>query len=399
MARVLYITTSQPGCNPRLRKSADAMSGAGHQVHVLYLYKSEWATEADAEIFEAAGWTHQLVGGSPTQHRWRYFLSRLVRKAAEMLSHRKRAFCRGYSEFLRHGAAFKPTLIVGHNPGALGPIVTLGDRLGVPVVFDAEDYHRGEFPEHSKEAKETALLEEELLPKVTAMTAASPLIARMYAELFPEKQIDVIWNVFSLKYLKQDSIAVPEDFQPLKMIWFSQVIGPDRGLLEFFQAFKFLKDIPLEVCLIGACRPGMEDMLTELLSENHQLSIRPPMPESKLFAQLANHEIGLGLETGFSTNNEIALSNKALSYPLAGCLSLLSKTQGQSQFIQTNPAAGTLIDLNDPQKVAQVIRWTKENRRALTQQRIKALALAKGKLNWELESLRLQECLGALINS
>ena len=56
MSRILYITTSQPGCNPRLRKSADAMSGAGHQVHVLYLYKSAWATEADAEIFESAGW-------------------------------------------------------------------------------------------------------------------------------------------------------------------------------------------------------------------------------------------------------------------------------------------------------------------------------------------------------
>ena len=79
------------------------MSGAGHQVHVLYLYKSEWATEADAEIFEASGWTHQLVGGSPTQHRWRYFLSRLVRKAAEMLGHRKRAFAGDTQNFCDMG--------------------------------------------------------------------------------------------------------------------------------------------------------------------------------------------------------------------------------------------------------------------------------------------------------
>ena len=106
---------------------------------MLYLYKSAWATEADTDIFESAGWTHQLVGGSPTRNRWRYFISRLVRKAAEMLGHRKRAFCRGYSEFLSRGKAFMPSLIVGHNPGALGPIVTLGDALGVPVVFDAED--------------------------------------------------------------------------------------------------------------------------------------------------------------------------------------------------------------------------------------------------------------------
>ena len=67
----------------------------------------------------------------------------------------------GDTRILRHGAAFKPT-IVGHKNG---PIVTLGDRRD--SVFDAED-HRGEFPEHSKEAKETALLQEF---KVTAMTA------------------------------------------------------------------------------------------------------------------------------------------------------------------------------------------------------------------------------------
>ena len=58
------------------------MSGAGHQVHVLYLYKSEWATEADAEIFESAGWTHQLVGGSPKLHM-AVFPGKLVRNGLQ----------------------------------------------------------------------------------------------------------------------------------------------------------------------------------------------------------------------------------------------------------------------------------------------------------------------------
>lgn len=399
MARVLYITTSQPGCNPRLRKSADAMSGAGHQVHVLYLYKSEWATEADAEIFEAAGWTHQLVGGSPTQHIWRYFLSRLVRKAAEILGHRKRAFCRGYSDFLRHGAAFKPTLIVGHNPGALGPIVTLGDRLGVPVVFDAEDYHRGEFPEHSKEAKETALLEEELLPKVTAMTAASPLIANAYGNLFLRRDIVTINNAFPLKHIAPAPTA-HKTISPLRVVWFSQVIGADRGLIEFVSGLNRQQRKTINLTLIGHCTSDMK-LFIDNQRLNHGLQVRfvSPMPEEELMIFIQQHDIGLALEKSDTLNRDLCRTNKLYTYPLCGLWTIASNTSAQTEFLKEHSDAGSLINLDDPDSIEKVISWANSNREELLQRRIKALALAKEKLNWEHESLRLQEFLGALVNS
>ena len=46
MARILFLTSSQPSINPRLRKSADAHAHAGHQVHVLY-YRTLWADVND----------------------------------------------------------------------------------------------------------------------------------------------------------------------------------------------------------------------------------------------------------------------------------------------------------------------------------------------------------------
>lgn len=397
MARVLYITTSQPGCNPRLRKSADAMSGAGHQVHVLYLYKSEWATEADAEIFESAGWTHHLVGGSPTQHRWRYFLSRLVRKAAEMLGHRKRAFCRGYSEFLRHGAAFKPTLIVGHNPGALGPIVTLGDRLGVPVVFDAEDYHRGEFPEHSKEAKETALLEEELLPKVTAMTAASPLIAEAYRRQFQPKDIVTINNAFPLKYIAPQPTPINSNSQ-LRVVWFSQVIGSDRGLIEFISGLTREQRKTTLLTLIGNCTSEMKVFIEDQrLAHGLQVRIVPPMPEKELMVFIRQHDIGLALEKNTILNRDLCRTNKLYTYPLCGLWTIASNTSAQEEFLKEHPYAGSLINLDEPDAIEEVLNWADSNREELLQRRIEALSLAKEKLNWEHESLLLQECLGALV--
>ena len=399
MARVLYITTSQPGSNPRLRKSADTMSGAGHQVHVLYLYKSAWATDADAEIFESAGWTHQLVGGSPSHNRWRYFISRLVRKAAELLGHRKRAFCRGYSEFLRHGRAFKPTLIVGHNPGALGPIVTLGDRLGVPVVFDAEDYHRGEFPEHTKEAKETALLEEELLPKVTAMTAASPLIAEAYRSQFHSKDIVTINNAFPLKYIAPETTPINTTSQ-LRVVWFSQVIGSDRGLIEFISGLSREQRKTTHLTLIGNCTPEMKVFIEDQrLAHELQVRIVPPMPEKELMVFIRQHDVGLALEKNTSLNRDLCRTNKLYTYPLCGLWTIASNTSAQEEFLKEHPYAGILINLDEPDAIEEVLNWADSNREELLQHRIKALALAKEKLNWEHESLRLQEYLGSLVNS
>lgn len=399
MSRILYITTSQPGCNPRLRKSADAMSDAGHQVHVLYLYKSAWAMEADAEIFESAGWTHQLVGGSPIHNRWRYFFSRLARKAAEILGQKKRAFCRGYSEFLSHGMAFKPTLIVGHNPGALGPIVTLGDALGVPVVFDAEDYHRGEFPEHSKEAKETALLEEELLPKVTAMTAASPLIAEAYRNQFHREDIVTINNAFPLKYIASEPTSL-KTMSPLRVVWFSQVIGSDRGLIEFVSGLTRKQRKTTNLTLIGNCTSDMK-VFIEDQRRAHGLQVRivPPMPEEELMVFIRQHDIGLALEKNLTLNRDLCRTNKLYTYPICGLWTIASNTSAQAEFLNEHSEVGCLINLDDPDSIEKVMNWATSNREELLQCRIEALALAKEKLNWEHESLRLQECLGALVKS
>ena len=355
--------------------------------------------EADAEIFESAGWTHQLVGGSPIHNRWRYFFSRLARKAAEILGQKKRAFCRGYSEFLSHGMAFKPTLIVGHNPGALGPIVTLGDALGVPVVFDAEDYHRGEFPEHSKEAKETALLEEELLPKVTAMTAASPLIAKAYRSQFHRRDIVTINNAFPLKYIAPHPPSF-KTMSPLRVVWFSQVIGSDRGLIEFVSGLTHEQRKTTYLTLIGNCTSEMK-VFIEDQRRAHGLQVRivPPMPEEELMVFIRQHDIGLALEKSDTLNRDLCRTNKLYTYPLCGLWTIASNTSAQAEFLVEHPEAGCLINLDDVASIERVVNWATSNREELLQRRIKALALAKEKLNWEHESLRLQECLSALLKS
>ena len=122
-----------------------------------------------------------------------------MRKLAEALGMTKYAMCRSYSEYVARGLAWKPDLVIGHNPGALGPLVEIGNKLNVPMLFDAEDYHRGEFHIGSQESLRVQKLEDDCIPQITAMTAASPLIAKTYEALYPQHQVTTVNNAFSKK--------------------------------------------------------------------------------------------------------------------------------------------------------------------------------------------------------
>ena len=132
------------------------------------------------------------------------------------------------------------------------------------------------------------------IPQITAMTAASPLIAKTYETLYPQHQVTTVNNAFS----KKNQPTQPRSQSgPLKIIWFSQVVGLDRGLAEFLQGMQRAKNVPIQLNVLGLCSDDVQQhLLGSAPSELHQIMLHPPMPESALFAFIAEHEIGLALE-------------------------------------------------------------------------------------------------------
>ena len=236
----------------------------------------------------------------------------------------------------------------------------------------------------SQESLRVQKLEDDCIPQITAMTAASPLIAKTYETLYPQHQVATVNNAFS----KKNQPTQPSSQSgPLKIIWFSQVVGLDRGLAEFLQGMQRAKNVPIQLNVLGLCSDDVQQhLLGSVPSELHQITLHPPMPESALFAFIAEHEIGLALEPGFSENNKLARSNKLYSYGLTGCYSFISKTPAQEQFLREFPDAGELIDLNEPKTIADALGVAFEKRDELLQKRQRAWQLGDTALNWEKES-------------
>lgn len=382
-ARIAIVTTKQPGTNPRMRKNADALSAAGHDVQVLYAFTAPWAEETDRHVFERAMWSHHRIGGHPKEAPRAYALQRIRKKWAQLTGSLRGTFNPNSTAYIHRLEKFQPDLVIGHNPGAL-PVLSEWSRRG-PVLFDAEDDHPGEFVLTSPESQRVAQLEADELATLTHISAASPLIGEQYQLRFPHLQVTPIDNAFErtlqpkLQSLEQDTLS---------LVWFSQVVGLDRGLEKFLQALHPIADLRIHLTLIGlASETVQRNLKSALISSNHTLSFKSPVPEKALLEELGRHHIGLALETGKTRNRQLCRTNKLFCYPLAGCLTLASHTRSQVQFMDEHPEAGVVF-ASDEHLVSLIHEWA-QNPHALLAKRKAAWQLGHDTLNWETESKKL----------
>ena len=390
-ARIAIVTTKQPSTNPRMRKNADALSAAGHDVHVLYAFNATWADETDRHVFRHAPWSHHQVGGHPKEAPRAYIVQRLRRTWAQWTGNFRGAINPNATAYLNLLDKFQPDLVIGHNPGML-PILSEWSQRG-QVLFDAEDDHPGEFDLASPESQRVDQLEVNEIANLTHISSASPLIGEQYQLRFPHLQVTPIDNAFE-RTLQPQFQSLESD--TLSLVWFSQVVGLDRGLQEFLQALRPIADLRIHLTLIGlASETVQRGIKSALTSSNHTLSFKSPVPEKALIKELGRHHIGLALETGKTRNRQLCRTNKLFCYPLAGCFTLASNTRSQAQFMEEHPDAGVVFQSNET--LIQFLREWAQHSEALHQKRKAAWQLGHDTLNWETESKKLLAMVNAIL--
>src|SRR5690606_27209507 len=112
-------------------------------------------------------------------------------------------------------------------------------RLG----FDAEDFHRGELPETFDTLDQRALveaIEKKYIPRCDYVSAASAGIAREYARALDIALPHVILNTSALSersgLTPAEALARERRGGGLTLYWYSQVIGPGRGVCDALRA-------------------------------------------------------------------------------------------------------------------------------------------------------------------
>ena len=407
MAKICLITPGQPSINPRLVKEADALAEAGHKVHVLCSHIVPWADAFDKKLLSTRKWTCSYVGGSRGSflYAWTRLRHGLARKFCTSGSWTSDwALTRVTPELLVAAERCKADLYIAHYTGALGAAALAAKKNRARAAFDAEDFESGYYEKNRGPQPMDVLIEaveRKYLPQCCYISAASPGIAVAYEEKYGISRPTTILNVFSaaerLPYFRR---AVPGD--PMRLYWFSQTIGPGRGLEDVIRALGKLRKRDIELHLRGTARPQHWRHLQGLINEN-QLSpesvvLHAPAPPDEMVRAAAAFDVGLALEQPASVNREICLTNKIFAYLLAGNAVAATNTAGQRSILERIGESGFLYKPGDVDALAHRLRHWCQNREQLESARQQAWCFGTHPFNWDVEKKKFLDVVGGVLN-
>jgi glycosyltransferase involved in cell wall biosynthesis len=396
--RICLVTTLQPSANPRLVKEADALVEAGCDVRVVAAHWADWASTFDETLLETRTWTCETVDWRPDVDAPLFWKSRLRHYAARKLAAvpafepwvEAAALSRAAPELRPLAKRRFADLFIAHNLGALPAALAAGKRFGAPVGFDAEDFHSGQLsrPADRAQMQIVQAAERRLLPRCAYVTAAAPAIADAYRRACGIDLPATILNVFPLA----DRPAFHRSTAPrapVRLYWFSQTIGPDRGLEDAVRALGLLRDHAVELHLRGRWAPGYEQTLRAVAAaagvEAARLVAHEPAAPDDMVRHAAAFDIGLAIEPPVSVNNDLLLSNKIFTYLLAGTAVVATRTTGQSWLAASVGDAVAYCNANDAESLAAAVRPWLESPVRLEQARRSAWRAGETRFNWDVE--------------
>lgn len=404
--RICLITPSHIASNPRLLKEAVALENEGYQVHIVFTQNLKYLVEHDYLLLkEHPLWTYDvldLTKKSPDiwfRNKWNTLLQKISHWLLSFFSIPVLwvlAINRNYRWQLKKAIDAKADLYIAHNLAALPVAVSSAKKKNVHCGFDAEDFHRNETSDNPNDIDVILKthIEDKYLNLINYLTTASPLISKAYKELYPQLNPVTINNVFELKH--QPPLNLNND-KSLKLFWFSQTIGKNRGLEDIIHALNELNNPLIELHLLGNLSTREYNYFNNLAT--FKINYYPPVPNAELLKFAAQFDVGLALEINEPFNREICLANKIFTYLLAGLATIASDTKAQQQFIGNHPGIGLCYHIGNVNQLKEYILNLLNNKELLNTYKTNAYKLAQGTYNWELESLKFIQIIEALFQA
>lgn len=395
MKTVCLVTNGHISCNPRIVKEADALSESGYTTIVISAPYLHSKIKYDYAISQTKTWLHKMIIwnrlDAPILHTItgikHAFFRCLPRIAWPYFDIAEKALGRITSKLTRNTIACKADLYIAHNLPALPAAARAAKMNRAKLGFDAEDFHSQELARSDKKSKLIEFIETKFLCRCDYVTSASEPIAKAYVDKYNIKKPKVIFNVFPLTLLQNG--ARVNEHQELRLYWFSQTIGPGRGIEDIIRAMGRACGVKAILYLQGLISSSYRDTLFRLATENdvdpERIRYLQACSPDELFKVASKYDVGLALERREPLNRDLTITNKIFTYLLAGLSIIASNTQGQASIIKSIGKAGWLYDPGDVDALAKRLEFLSKNRRELESSREEALRQAIDRYNWDLE--------------
>lgn len=408
----VLICSGQLSLNPRIVKEADSLYDSGYDVKVIYLYWNKWGRDLDEKLLEKKKWKAICAGGDPDNGMLVYGITRVVYKVTKVLArnlgfrHNLAELAIGRGTWLLAKEAYRhpADIYIAHNLAALPIAVKAARKNNSKCGFDAEDFYRNDVSDDAGDfgVRLKKFIEAKYYPQADYITASSEDIANAYGQIFPLPKSQVILNVFPKNKVKIKDNS--QDNKRLKLFWFSQSVGLSRGLQDIISAMKILEKEDIEFHILGDLAQQVETALNCFIKSLDfrvapRIVYHKPIDPDELVMFASQFDIGLATEPGFSTNNNIALSNKLFTYINAGLAIIASDTIAQSRFLKKYPVIGKVYPKKDSDSLAKLIAEFIKNGDSLCAAKQASYLLGQNELNWENESEKFIRLIKETLNT
>ncbi len=376
-------------------KAADALHAAGYAVRVVSAMHTPWAFEADTQLVATRQWKwrpvpygRQYAFGAWLRSGVRHRIARALASVSPQSAPgaiMAEAFARAHRELVTAVLEERADLIYGGSTGAIAAAAEAGRRSGTPFGVDFEDFHCDE------QDPEDGGLSNALggpIMRLAAdgasfVTAGSAAIARACADEFGINAV-AINNVFPLPSTPPADRDRREP-KELRLYWFSQTIGRRRGLEDIVRAVG-LMGRPATLYLRGHPSAGYISTLenySKQAAPSLRIEVLPPAAPDSMVDQCRPFDVGIAAECGHVRNRSLSLSNKALTYPLAGLPVALTDTPGQRPLADDLGEGALLFVPGDVQSLAASLGRVVDDPRAMMRAREASWEAAKRRWHWE----------------
>jgi hypothetical protein len=390
--RVTVVTAGHLATCPRMLKAADAFHGAGYAVRVISTASTPWAIPADRELHASRRWRWEVIDvrrRATLPWLWNGVRARAAEQLARALETMtpfaivQAAYARFHHDLVRAILRERQDFIYGGTTGAIGAVAEASRRSGTACGVDFEDFHCGEQAPGAYGSLHNRLARQIMTAcaaQASFVTAGSAAIADACREELNIAAIPV-HNVFSLPA----RAVTPVHTGPLRLYWFSQTIGPGRGLDDVVTAVG-RADKPCELHLRGVAAMEYVSELEKHAQRNApalRLHVHPPSSPERMVEDCREFDVGIAAEDVKVPNRALALSNKALTYPLAPLAIALTSTRGQQPLARDLHGHAVTYAPGDTRALAEGLSEWMSDRHRLQEAKDAAWEAARSRWHWE----------------
>ena len=340
MKKVCFISHLHICLNPRLRKEAFTLSRNGYDVTILTLLVSPEKYREDLRTIEGTSIKYEAVVQlrSGTPQSMEDLVIKVGRKTA-LLAKRFLGFESSWllggvksKRFVRRALEINADLYIAHLEFGF----FIGKKLiekKRKVAFDFEDWYSRDYLVANRPVRLLQSLEHFALQFGEYCSCPSVSMANAIQQAYKSKKpIHIIYNGFSQKE-SLDTANISREKKSNTIVWFSQTIGPGRGLETLCKALHFVDEVA-EIHLLGMIDKKFREELSSIFPFNkgHKLEFHSPVTHDELCLFLQRFSTGLALEERQPESRDKTITNKVLQYLQAGLQVIATRTEGQVEL-------------------------------------------------------------------